>query len=80
MTARVLRVVWRDGGVGGVVTDIESGEDVSDLIPLREGPKLRESQATGLPVEIDVYLHREGHAFLLGPETVATRRVVVIVR
>jgi hypothetical protein len=77
---RVLRVEWIDRVAGrGRVFDAGSGEDVSDQVPLREGLKLLESQPKGIPVEIDIYLLRDGRPFLTGPETVATRRCVVSV-
>jgi hypothetical protein len=79
---RALRVAWRGAsiGAGAVVTDVGSGEDVSHYVPLREGSKLLESQVTGRPVEIDLYLLKEGHPFLSDPETVAARRCLVVVQ
>lgn len=78
---RVLRVAWigEVGGGKGIVTDAMTGEDVSGQIPFYESPKLASAQRTGMPVEIDIYLLRDGRPYLIGPETVATRRAVVSV-
>lgn len=78
---RTLRVEWIDRVRGnGRVFDVGSGEDVSGQIPLREGLTLLESQLKGVPVEIDIYLLRDGRPFVIRPDHVATRRVVVRVQ
>lgn len=75
---RVLRVEWIDRVAGnGRFTDAATGEDVSNQVPLREGLNLLESQLKGTQVEIDLFLLRDGHPFLIGPDTIAMRRCVV---
>jgi hypothetical protein len=77
---RRLRVEWRhssDISYGAVITDVGSGEDVSDYIPISEGAKLLHSQRTGEAVDITLFLLRDGHPFVIAPEEIATRTCMV---